>query len=228
MADKSSSELKDAAVPSEVETPFDFRRELGVFLKDGDYFPDYYNVEVRHNTPIELIESQVCTRVVYKTIVKNDVGEDPATQLFVPIESERNIIICAPPVVPHVIDELMPQDLWEVVKSDDPSKVPILEELKCVEIGIYGLNTFINGDERKSGEIYRVDLTRGQPVLYRRYPIPKNEREKRDALGTDEEAQILSALLDVVQPLPVYKYEQVDSRGLETIVEIVKDCRDGQ
>ena len=224
--DNPSQELQPVA-QTEAKKPFNFREELGAFFQDGVEFPDYYDIEAGHNTPKESIASQVCTRVEYETIVKNDVEENTAESLLVPVESKRSVIILAPPVVPHVIDEFMPQDLWEVVKSDDQSVAPTLDELKCVEIGVYGLNTFKNGDTRKSGEIYRVDLTKDQPVLYKRYPIPKNQQEKRDAMGTDEDAQILSALLDFIQPLPAYKYEQVDSSELETIVEIIKDCRKG-
>lgn len=227
MTDNSDQETPKQ-IQAEIEPPFNFRNELGTFFQDSIEFPDYYDIEAGHGRPKESIASQVCNRVEYETIVKNDVGEDATEQLLVPIESKRSVIILAPPVVPHVIDEFMPQDLWEVVKSGDPSVAPTLEELKCVEIGVYGLNTFKNGSTRKSGEIYRVDLTKDEPVLYKRFPIPKNQQEKRDAMGTDEGAQILSALLDFIQPIPVFKYEQVDSSELKTVVEIIKDCRKGQ
>ena len=227
MPDSSPKEVPKT-IQTEPEVPFNFRNELEVFLQDGEEFSGYYDGQIRNGTPKESVSSQVCTRVEYETVVNNNVGEDATEQLLVPVKSKRSVAILAPPVVPHVIDELMPQDLWEVVKSNDPSVAPSFEELKCVEIGIYGSNTYKNGGVRKSGEIYRVDLTKDQPVLYKRYPIPKNEQEKRDAMGDDEDAQILSAVLDFVQPLPAYKYEQVDPNELKTIVEVIKDCRKGQ
>jgi len=212
----------------EVETTFNFRGELKNFLQDGVKFSDYYDVEVGINTPKQSIASQVCKRVEYETVVMHNIGENTAEQLFVPIKTKRSAIILAPPVIPYVDDELMPQDLWEVVKSDDQSTVPSFEKLKCVEIGIYSLNMYKNGDTRQSVEIYRVNLTKDEPVLYKRYPIPKNEQEKRDAIGTNEGAQIVSALLDIIQPLPVFKYERTDVSELETIVEIIKECKNGQ
>lgn len=226
MIDDPSQETKKAA-ETDVVDQFNFRAELGNFLRDGEVFDDYYRVEAGHGVPEESIEAQVCRKVVYETTVTNKVGEDAAEMLFIPIEIKRSVVICAPPVVPYVVDEFMPQELWDVVRSDDPSRVPTLDELRCVEIGIYSSNKFKDGKVRKSGDIYRVDLTKDEPVVYRRYPIPENKQAKKDAMGTDEGAQILSAMLDFLQPLPRFKYEQVDPDELKRIVEIAKEVKAG-
>lgn len=206
--------------------PFNFVEELGVFLEDAYIFDEYYQIEVASGAPPESIAAQVCSRVGYEYIIHNEVVDNDANRLLVPLQSRRSVSIVAPPIIPYVEDELMPQELWEAVRSDDPSRSPMLTELKCVEIGVYALHTYSSGDTNKQCDIYRVDLTGEYPILYKRFPIPESEQEKRDAMGDDEDTEMMSALLDFVQPLPVWKYEQVNTSELEDLVKYIKECRD--
>jgi len=205
------------------EKPFDFRKELETFLGDAKVFDGYYKVELQHGTPPESIEAQVCKRAEYKSVTRNKVGEDPVEKLMIPELSEISAIVTAPPVIPYVIDEFMPQELWEVVKSDDPSKAPEFNELKCVEISIQSKNAFLEGSERKSGEIFRIDLTKSKPVIYRREPVSEKEPQKHDALGYED--KVLTALLDFVQPFPRFTYVKVPDSELERVTRIVSNCR---
>ena len=213
----------------EANKPFNFVEELSIFLKDAHRFDGYYLAEANMGTPKENIGSQVCDRVEYEQVVHSEVGANSAEKLLVPVKSKRSIDISAPPIIPHVDDELMPQELWEVAKADNPSEIPLITDLKCVEIGIGNSNTFSGGREVQNRDIYRVDLTRDKPVIYKRVPIPENELEKRDAMRdhvSDDEMETVSVLLDFVQPHPVWKYEEIDASELENIVEMIKNCRD--
>ena len=126
--------------------------------------------------------------------------------------------------MPFVVDEFLPQDLYEVARSNNPGRAPTVDELKCIEVSIQCANTFANGSKRKTDEIYRVDLTGPQPAVYRREPIPENAQEKHDGLGYED--NVLTALLDFVQPFPRFRYVKVDLPGeLERIFGVVNDCR---
>lgn len=207
-----------------IENPLDFKEILKSFLDDAEVFDGYYNAELKDGSLSEHPNSQVCWRVEYRSTTYNKIGDDGIRQLLIPTLSEAVIIICAPPVTPFVIDEFMPQELWEIVRSDDPSKAPRLDELKCVEFSIECTNTFTNERRRKTDEIYRVDLTKDRPVVYKREVIPENEQQKHDGLGFEDE--FLTTLLDFVQPFPRFNYVKVDRPGeLERIVDVVRDCR---
>jgi hypothetical protein len=223
MPDQSAQ--KNAEVSPENSLHFDFRLEIADFItKDGYTFSGYYDGQIQAGTPPEAVTAQVSTMVEYEMIVKNDPNE-PLEEVMIPIESKRGIVIQAPPIIPHVIDEVMPQELHEVTRSDDPGRAPSVKELKCVEIGIFSKNTFRKGEERKSNEIYRVDLTREEPVIYKRMPIPKSEQGRTDAMGSDENAEWFTAIADFLNPLPQFRYVKIDTTELKTIVEIIKDCR---
>jgi hypothetical protein len=206
----------------------DFLREMDVFFEDGQVFDGYYQAEIQMGIPPEQTGSQVSLRVEYEKVTQNKIGDDPSEQLLVPVISKKSAIICAPPVVPYVIDEVMPQELWENVQSDDPSRAPTREEMKCIEIGIYGTNTFKNGVVRDHNDIYRIDVTGNQPVVYKRFPLPKSTYQRHDATGLAvEDASTLSAILDITQPLPVYTYKQVSSVILPELISTIHECRMG-
>lgn len=86
-------------------------------------------------------------------------------------------------------------------------------------------DTFKSGRIVKSNDIYRVDLTKDSPVLYKRFPIPENEKVKKDAMGADDSAQTFSAIMDFLSPLPAFRYVKVDPEQLENIVQVIEDCR---
>ncbi len=228
MTDNQELKLPGAEQQTEIKKPFNFKEKIDLFLMaDGEIFDDYYEVQKGYGVSDDQNEAQVCTRVEYKTEKRNVVGDDPAELLLVPIISGRSIAISAPPVIPSVIDEIMPQELLEVVRSDDVSREPTLGELKCVEIGIWRTDTYKNARVIKGNDIYRVDLTKEEPVLYKRFPIPENEKVKKDAAGDNEGAKIFSAIMDFLSPLPAYRYEKVSADQLENIVQMIDDCRKG-
>jgi hypothetical protein len=205
-----------------------FLQEMDVFFEDGQVFDGYYQAEIQSGISPGQTGSQVSLRVEYEKTTQNIIGDDPSEQLLVPVISKKSVVICAPPVVPYVVDEVIPQELWEHVQSDDPSRAPTREEMKCIEIGIYNKNTFQNGVVKDHNDIYRIDVTGNQPVVYKRFPLPKSTYQRHDAMGLPEDdASTLSAILDIIQPLPVHTYKQVSPAILPELISTIRECRMG-
>lgn len=215
----------DPSIEKEPGKLFDFKRELAVFLNDAEMFDGYYNVELSHGVHPDQIAAQVCRRIVYESTKQNTINDDIAS-LIVPKTSKVSCAIIAPPVIPFVVDEDMPEELAAVVRSDDQSRPPLFDELKCVEISINFENIFTDGTLRKSGEIYRVDLTKDQPIAYKRVPIPVNEQQSRSQIS--HENQLLTAIANYLEPSPAFTYVEVAISELERVTQTVNQCRKAQ
>lgn len=148
----SSSEIEQVPVSS-IES-FNHRAILRNLLEGASVIDGYYEVDPK--------ESQVCWLIGYK-LEKVNPSVYGVKVLFIPTKTVTKVTLLAPPVVPYVIDKFMPQDLWEVAASGDPSKAPDFESLKCVEMQIEQENAFGQGLRRESVEIYRIDLTKDPP-----------------------------------------------------------------
>lgn len=142
----------------------------------------------------------------------------PEEQFFQPVKLLQKVHINAPPLVPHVDDELLPQDLFEVVSSIDPSKPPSIADLRCIEILLDQTNIFKNKSELVTKDVYRIDLTKDPPVGYKRRSIPDHETIKADD-------SLLVAAMKFIQPDPAYTYDMISEKELQSVFNTALKCK---